>query len=422
MSAHPLRHECAIRLTAVAATLSLACSPLYADPDEIHGRFELQDAGTFARSDSIEAALGDRDANDSLGNLRLTWEPSWDRWSLSFHYVLTTETGGNVPLVRAETNLLPAPPSTWFNLTETFVNHGQTIGAQSIDRLSVAYAAPDFVVRIGRQALTWGSGLVFRPMDLFDPFSPSATDTEYKPGTDMLYTQWLFDDGSDLQFVVVPRPARTGAAPSSNASSIALRLQTSLFGHNTTWLLARDYGDWVGALGVNGALAGATWNIEFVPTFVDTGPTRFSALANISDAVTLASRNATIFAEYFHNGFGVDGNAGYDLSALPPDLVIRLARGQLFDTRQDYLAAGLTLEVNPLLDVSPTVIADLNDSSIFALFAGTYSLSENLNLVAGVQLPVGPAHTEFGGLPLAPGRSTFLASPTQIYIQLRRYF
>lgn len=410
------------RLGAVAAICALASGAAYADPNDIHGRLELQDAGTFARDDSIESALGNEDANDLLGNVRLTWEPSWDKWSVSFHYVLTMEDGGNVPLVRAETSLLPAPPSTWFNLTDTFIDHGQAIGSQSIDRLAIAYTTPDFVVRIGRQALTWGSGLVFRPMDLFDPFSPSATDTEYKPGTDMLYTQWLFSDGSDLQFIVVPRPARPGAAPSSNASSIALHFQTSLLGHDTTWLLARDHGDWTGALGVNGALSGATWNMELVPTVVDKGATRLSALANISDAMTLLDRNATLFAEYYHNGFGVTGNNNYDLASLPPDLLDRLARGQIFDTRRDYLAAGLTLEVSPLFTVNPTIIGGLDDASLFALFAGTYSLSDNLNLIAGVQVPIGPAHTEFGGLPLSPGSSIFLSSPGQIYVQLRRYF
>ncbi|MGA7710899.1 MAG: hypothetical protein WCA81_03280 [Rhizomicrobium sp.] len=416
--ARRLRPERAARLAALA--LFFPCAA-YADTDAIHGRIELQNAGSFARGNSIDAALGAENRNDLFGNLRLTWEPSWERWSFSLHYVLAAENGDSVRLARAETGLLPAAPSTWFNLTNTFVNHAQLVGSQSIDRLSVAYTAPDFVVRIGRQALSWGSGLVFRPMDLFDPFSPSATDTEYKPGTDMIYTQWLFEDGSDLQFIVVPRPARQGAEPSSDASSVALHLHTSLFGHETTWLLARDHGDWVGAVGINGALGEATWNIELVPTFLDAGPTRLSALANISDAITLFDRNATVFAEYFHNGLGVGGK-NYDLASLPPDLTDRLGRGQLFDTRRDYLAAGLTLEVNPLLNVSPTLIADLNDASVFALLAGTYSLSDNLNLVAGVQAPIGPARTEFGGLPLAAGSHEFLAPSSQLYLQLRRYF
>ena len=411
------RPERAARLAALA--LFFPCAA-YADTDAIHGRVELQNAGLFARGNSIDAALGAENRNDLFGNLRLTWEPSWSA-GVFLHYVLAAENGDSVRLARAETGLLPAAPSTWFNLTNTFVNHAQLVGSQSIDRLSVAYTAPDFVVRIGRQALSWGSGLVFRPMDLFDPFSPSATDTEYKPGTDMIYTQWLFEDGSDLQFIVVPRPARQGAEPSSDASSVALHLHTSLFGHETTWLLARDHGDWVGAVGINGALGEATWNIELVPTFLDAGPTRLSALANISDAITLFDRNATVFAEYFHNGFGVGGK-NYDLASLPPDLTDRLGRGQLFDTRRDYLAAGLTLEVNPLLNVSPTLIADLNDASVFALLAGTYSLSDNLNLVAGVQAPIGPARTEFGGLPLAAGSHEFLAPSSQLYLQLRRYF
>jgi hypothetical protein len=277
------------------------------------------------------------------------------------------------------------------------------------------------VLRVGRQALTWGSGLVFRPMDLFDPFAPSATDTEYKPGSDMLYTQWLYSDGSDLQFIVVPRPQREGSPPTADASSTAVHLHTVLLGHHTTLLLARDYGDWVGAIGVNGALGGATWNVELVPTFVNGGPTRTSAVGNVSDAMTALGRNATVFLEYFHNGFGV-GSGNLTIASLPAELSVRLARGQLFDTRRDYAAAGLTLEVNPLLNVSPTVIVNLDDGSLFALIAATYSLGDNLTLVGGVQIPVGTAGTEFGGLPIAPGSPTLLAPATQIYLQVRQYF
>jgi hypothetical protein len=408
-------------VVALALACGLAPSLGRADPDGIHGRFELQQAGLFAPSDSIYASVGSPDSSDLLTNLRLSWEPTLDRWSFSLQDVVTVEDGVNVRLERIEADLLPAPPATWFNLTQTFTDHGQILGTQRIDRLAVTYTTPDLVIRVGRQALTWGSGLVFRPMDLFDPFSPTATDTEYKPGTDMVYTQWLYSDGSDLQFIVVPRPERAGVPPSSDASSAAIHLHTILFGHQTTWLLARDHGDWVGAMGVNGALGGATWNIEVVPTVINGGPTRLSALGNVSDAVTMAGRNATIFLEYFHNGFGVGGGT-YTLASLPPELADRLARGQLFDTRRNYLAAGLTLEVNPLLNVSPTLLVDLDDGSLFALVAATYSLSDNLNVIGGVQVPIGPAGSEFGGAPLAPGSQTLLTPATQVYIQLRKYF
>ncbi len=410
-----------LRLSAAATVALLAlAAPAQADND-VHGRIQLQDVGAFSRSDSLAAALGVENSNDALGDFRLTWEPTWDHWSLAVHYLVDVDYGDTVRLRRAETGLLPAPPSTWFNLTETFDNHAQFYGAQTIDRLSVAYTTDDFVVRIGRQALTWGSGLVFRPMDLFDPFSPIATDTEFKPGTDMIYTQWLFHDGSDLQVIAVPRPAVSGAQPSSNASSFAAHYHGTFLGHGTTFLLARDHGDWVVGAGVNGALGGATWNVELVPTFLNAGPTRISALANISDAVTLFDRNATVFAEYFHNGFGVD-NGNFTFATLPPDLVDRLSRGQVFNLRRDYLAGGLTLEVNPLLSVSPSVIADLNSPSLYAIFAATYSVEDNLTLIAGIQAPLGPSGSEFGGVRLSPGSQTFVGAPAQVYLQLRRYF
>lgn len=410
-----------LRLEALALALALAPAAARSDSFDIHGRFEVQEAGLFASADSLYAALGTRDGNDLSGNLRLIWEPSWDRWSFSLHDLISAEDGVNVRLAHAEASLLPAPPSTWFNLTQTFAEHGQIVGTQSIDRLAVAYTAPDFVLRIGRQALTWGSGLVFRPMDLFDPFSPSATDTEYKPGTDMVYTQWLLASGSDLQFILVPRPDRSESPPSADASSAALHLHSVLFGHQTTWLLARDHGDWVGAIGVNGAAGGATWNVELVPTLLNSGGTRVSSIANMSDALTVAGRNATVFAEYFRNGFGV-GSATLSLASLPPGLLARLARGQLFDLRRDYVASGLTLEVNPLLTTSPTLIINLDDRSLFALMAGTYSLADNLNLIGGIQVPLGRTRSEFGGIPLAPAGGILLAPPAQIYLQIRKYF
>lgn len=398
----------------------LTPAPALAD-DGLHGRLELQDAAQFASSGSVQAAMGDATANDALGNLRLIWEPTWGRWSLQLHYLIAAEDGPDVALEHLEEGLIAVPPPTWLNLTSTFENHGSLLATQGIDRLAVTYTTPQWVVRLGRQAITWGSGLVFRPMDLFDPFSPSATDTEYKPGVDMLYVQHLFSDGSDLQLIVAPRPERSGGAPTSDASSAALRYHTSLLGHGFTLLLARDHGDWVSGLGVNGALAGATWNLELIPTFESTGITRFSSLANISDAMTLAGRNASVFAEYFHNGFGVTGEP-FDLESLPPDLLGRLVRGQVFTLRRDYLALGMTLEMSPLLTITPTLITDADDGSVFVLLAASYSLSDDRVLAGGVQAPIGGRGTEYGGLPLSATDPTRFAPPDQIYLQLRQYF
>ena len=65
--------------------------------------------------------------------------------------------------------------------------------------------AADENLRFGRQALSWGNGLFYAPMDLVNPFDPAAIDTEYKAGDDMLYLQYLQDSGNDLQAAVVVR-------------------------------------------------------------------------------------------------------------------------------------------------------------------------------------------------------------------------
>ncbi len=410
------------------ATLGLLCCALLAagaaQAEPVHGRIQIQDVVAQDDAQSLANALGARTRNDVLADLRLSWSPRWDAWHLDAAYRVGFDAGDSPRLSALEKALgvfSDAPPLTWWNLSNTFIDDRYLTASQRIDRLSIAYTSTDWVVRAGRQALTWGAGLVFRPMDLFDPFAPDATDTEYKPGTDMLYGQYLFDDGSDLQAVLVPRPAHIGGGPTGNASSFALRLHTTIGDYQTTWLIARDHGDIVAAVGINGALGGATWNAEIVPTFVKNGGTYVSAVANISNAGTLAGRDITYFAEYFRNGFGL-GVSHYALADLPAPLVGRLLRGQVFNTGRDYVAAGAQYQWTPLLQISPTLIANLDDRSFYLLAEATYSLSDNLNLIVGGQMPIGPARTEFGGLPLFAATPPYLTQPARAYIQLRHYF
>lgn len=405
----------------LAAVLALAFGAgARAEPAAVHGRIEAQEAGSFARADSIAATLGLRTRNDVFTDLRLTWTPSAGPWSLDAAYEATAAYGDTVRLSRETAGPRP-PPATLVDLTGVLADRTAFVASHRIDRLSLTYSTPGLVVRVGRQALTWGSGLVYRPMDLFNPFSPSDTDTEFKPGADMIYVQRLFDDGSDLQVIAAPRRPRAGAGPTAEASAFAAHLHTTVLGHQTRWLLARDHGDWVGGLGVNGALGGATWNVEAVPTVLRGGGVRLSVVANISDAVTLFGRNATVFAEVYHNGFGASGGRA-TVAGLPRDLTDRLARGQVFSLRRDYLAGGVTLEVGPLLTVSPTVIANLDDGGLLILTDAAWSLGDNLTLHAGAQLPVGGPGSEFGGIALSPTDARRVAPPARLYVQLRRYF
>ena len=258
-------------------------------------------------------------------------------------------------------------------------------------------------------------------MDLVDPFAPNAVDTEYKPGVDMAYLQVLFDDGSDLQAVAAPRRARAGGPVSGNASTFALHYHRAIGAIGATVLVARDRADWTLGLGLSGPLGGMTWNAELVPTAEAGGATRVSGLVNISGAGALAGRATTFYAEYFRNGFGVP-RGGTALNALPADLSARLTRGQLFTVSRDYLAGGLAWDWTPLATLSPGLIVNLDDGSLYASAEGNWSLSDNTSLRIGVQAPVGPRGTEFGGLPVSGSGAPYSAEPATAYLQLRHYF
>jgi hypothetical protein len=388
----------------------------------VHGRVQLQDVVSTDKSPRPAARLEEHTRNDVLGDLRLTWSPHWRSWSLDAAYAVSFDAGDTPALTAARDGLLPAPPpGSWFDLTDHLADGGRFAAAQRIDRLSLGYASGSLVVRAGRQTLTWGAGLLFRPMDLVAPFAPDATDTEYKPGTDMLYGQYLFSDGSDVQGVIVPRPERSGGDLTADASSFAVLAHRGLVGLQATGLLARDHGDAVAGLGLGGPLGGASWNFEIVPTVLGGGSTRVSALVNISSAFKLAGRDVSYSAEYHRNGFGL-GRRHHGLDDLPAPLLDRLLRGQLFNTGRDYLAASVRVQWTPLLEVGATIMSNLNDRSFYVLGEAKGSLTNNLNLIAGAQFPIGPAGTEFGGPPAEVDAPAPLAAQTRLYIQIRQYF
>ena len=415
----------ASRLTRAAFLAFLALPPLASGASragDISGRLEFTARAASSPADSLAAAFASADYTGFLSNARLRWDHRWGDFSAELHYRISAETGGGLALSSAMSQLLPPPPpGNLLNLEWTTVNTANQRLTHGIDRLSFSYSSPSMVLRIGRQALTWGAGTVFHPMDLVAPFSPAARDTEFKPGVDMVYLQWLMDNGDDLELIGVPRRAVAGGPVSADASTFALRYRTTLGDLGAEMVLARDHGDTTAGLGLSGALGGAAWNLEVVPTRLANGTVRTSGLANISTATRIMGRTGLLFAEYFHNGFGLD-TKGLSLAGLTPDLADRLGRGQVFNVGRDYLAFGLSLEVSPLVNVSAGSILSLTDRSRLSTAQLNWSLSDNANLILGAQLPGGARGTEFGGLPATGAGAPYAMPEKSVYLLFRQYF
>lgn len=422
-----MRRFTQIFLATLYATLSLAVHA----QSGFKGELDLQSNYASNAGNSLAAALGEGQHWDQHGWLRLMWsDTSASGWGLNIAYLGQLQQGGGVVLARRQHQLNPAwsidpHRSALLRLSDVVSDHGQYLVSQRLDRLALSYSGAHLVLRIGRQALTWGGGLVFHPMDLFNPFSPNATYTAYKPGADMLYGQWLFDNGMDVQTVVVPRRNPDTGRLAADQSSAGIRWhgfmgQQQQMGIDV--LLAQDYRAKVLGIAVNGALFGTTWTAEIVPTRLVDGGVRTSFLLNTQYAWSWDGRNVNGYIEYFHNGFGVSG-IDHTLTSLPKSLVKRFVRGEVFTVSKNYLATGIDIQWTPLLTLKPTVISNLDDGSALLLGQVVYSLTQNTSVTAGLQWGFGGRLAEYGGgLETAPNSGIFVAPADRLYARFTWYF
>ena len=406
------------RLSAILAA-SLLTTPALADPVSV--RLDLGGSFEQAAADSIDALLG-YDTRQTLdAKARLMWQGGTGALRFETQVLLGYQSGDNVGYGAALAGMTPpAPPPSLFDLSTVVFSDTQQSMTLGLDRLSVSYASQNIVLKLGRQAVTWGSGMVFRPSDIIAPFAPNAIDTAYKPGVDMAYAQVLFDNGNDMEVVFVPRRAVAGGPMVWDQSTLALRSTLLLGDFDGTVLMAQDHGDTLLTLGLGGPIGNAAWNVELGQWFLADGSAPLNILANFSNSGTIGEMNITYFAEYFHNGFGVD--TATPLDALPTALARRLATGQLFNTGRDFLALGAQLGVSAAIAISPSMITSLNDGSVFVAVQAGVSLSDNLDISLNASKGLGPSGTEFGGRETSAGSGVYLRAPASLGLNITRYF
>ena len=269
-----------------------------------------------------------------------------------------------------------------------------------LDRLAAQYRQGDWAFTLGRQAVSWGNGQVFQPMDLFSPFAPTTVDRDYKAGDDLLLAERLLPSGGDVQLLIVARrDARQRFT--GQAASAALKWHSFAGQVEFDLLAAKHYADRVFGLGLRLPVGVALLRSDLLATKLSADGWRVSGLVNLDVSMVIARRNAYLFAEYFHNGFG---RQRLPKPGQPPPraLAERLRRGEVFNRMRDYLALGGNLEWHPLLNQSFTLISSLNDGSALLQTSLSYERGDQARLQLGLVAPLGGRGKEFGGIPATP--------------------
>ena len=411
--------------------LLIAALPVAAQADEtryeLNGHTKIRLLGDAFPGNSIFRDVAGATALDSEGDLRLNFSATKDRWSFNAAYQLFALYGDSIEYTRdLSTSVglpferLPGDDRRLFDLTDTLSDSGELASLHRLDRLWIGYSSENTILRVGRQALSWGNGLFFSPMDIVNAFDPATIDPEYKSGDDMLYAQYLKQNGDDVQAAWVVRREPTTGRVESSVSTAAVKYHRIAGDNEYDLLIARSYDSTTLGIGGNRSIGGAVWRADLVLT--DATDWTVELVTNLSYSWVWSGKNVTGALEYYFNGFG-ETRDSHDILSLTqnPELLARLARGQTFSIGRNNVAAGITIELSRLWLFTPNVFMNLSDQSALLQFVTQHNLGDNLTFLAALNLPLGPNGTEYGGIGAGlPDR--YVSQSGGLFAQLAWYF
>lgn len=319
------------------------------------------------------------------------------------------------------TNLIPTDRRRLFDLNSVITEGNDYAILHRVDRLWAGYTGENTTIRLGRQAISWGNGMIYTPMDFLNPFDPAAVDKEYKPGDDMAYGQYALPEGNDLQGALVLRRDLMTENVGAKQSTLVFKYHGFRGSSEVDVLIAEHYADMVVAAGGNWELGGAVWRGDVVVTSTS-GDTVPQLVTSLSRSWNAWGKNMSGVVEYYFNGFGQsDGDYSPGALASNPDLVQRITRGELFTLARQYIAASVTVEIAPLLLAAPNLFVNLSDASALFQAVIQYDFRQDMFLLGSLSVPIGPDGTEFGGIPSAVP-DEFLSNGPALFFQLAAYF
>ncbi len=401
------------------------------------GRFKVTGSIARANNDTFLAPVASGNQYDGSADLRLineTFVSDWFYFEGAYELIIV---GGDTRRARRQLrDRFPGFPSNplfvsaqldddrrLLDLTDTIKENNNYIISHRLDRLYLAMLPSWGSLRLGRQAITWGNGLIFNPMDLFNPFAPTQIDRDYKVGDDMAAVQFAVPNLGDAQGLYVPRRDREDNDVKWDQSALAAKLHFAAETTEFDVMLAKNYDDLVGGIGAAGYLGDAAWRMDGTWTYVteDNNEGRdefFSVMANLDYSWIWSAKNFYGYIEYYYNGLG---HTDYEEAIIDPDINERLLRGNLFALGRNFLSGQLQVELHPLFNVYFTSINNIDDPSGVLQPRAIWDIQQNLQLTFGANIYWGDKGTEYGGF-VIPGTNLRSKTPDNVYLWLIYYF
>jgi hypothetical protein len=319
--------------------------------------------------------------------------------------------------------LAPPSPPRFMDMEEQFSFDGGERLAHDIDRLLLRGSGGGFELETGRMALSWGSGRVWNPTDLWSPFAATEIDKEEKRGVDLVHATAAFPGVVTIEGVWAPLSVRHHYQIEPDDSSAAGRARIHVGEYDIAGMGGFFAGDTVVGADFSGYVGGAGLRGEAAYTFVDPEMHDRDYLRAVlsADYGFAVAWNPYLLAEAYFNGFG-EADPDRCLDRLSdPSVQRQIQLGRPVNLGRDYLTLLARIQPHPLFTLSLQPLVNLDDASAFIAFVTEISAAEGVDLNVGANVFAGPENTEFGGMRLSV-LNTVVRSPDQYFLYLKAYF
>lgn len=280
-------------------------------------------------------------------------------------------------------------PSSYLDMDQTISTGGSYLYRHRLYRAWAAVESEGWSARFGRQRVAWGSGKIWNPTDVLNPFDPTSIEREERRGVDALTLRRALGTlgQAEAAWALGDRWSSTDLLGRlrGNAGSVdAALMGGKVAGSTGSWMAGGDF-------------SANLWEGNFHGEWSFTQPERTAShwRGMLGYEYTLSATfpakalsELSILAEYFHNGSGSTDPARYRPAALLSGREVALAK--------NYLGLGLQKDVHPLVNVQVHQVLNLDDDSHFLNASGAWNAVKDLTLTAGLERFAGSRRSEFG--------------------------
>ncbi len=327
-------------------------------------------------------------------------------WEVALHYEMIAEVN---PLLSGGLFFSARQRPGLTSLSWPILDNNNVAWRHEIDRLQVRGRLDWGDVTIGRQAIGWGVGILWAPLDLMLAFSPVQIDREYRLGVDAGRVLIPVGDSSEVEGVY----AFYGTDFAQQIAAFRWHSTLLASGIDIGMIAGKFFEDAVVGALVSGEFRGVGIHSSVNLTHHygnETGPRDFARI--VVGADYRFANNVIAIVEYYFNGWGASSPSSY-LSRATAD---RVQRGEIFNLGRHYFGFSADWEVHPLVHLLARGQSNLADPSAQIGPAITLSLSDESLLEAGAFFGLG------GGLDGLTPKSEFGLAPNLFYTAAKIYF